>query len=85
MFPTSNYSLALGKSQPLRTNAECPGLTALNAVLGVSCFYGTAANLVILIFTILKHRHQGLTPDRILLQILQASISWRVLSVYHFM
>lgn len=67
MFPTSNYSLALGKSQPLRTNAECPGLTALNAVLGVSCFYGTAANLVILIFTILKHRHQGLTPDRILI------------------
>ena len=48
------------------TNAECKGLVAQNAVLGLACFLGIIANLILLGFS-LKNGRGGLSPDKLLI------------------
>lgn len=48
------------------TNSECEGLIGQNVVLGLACFFGITANLILLGFS-LKHGCGGLSPDKLLI------------------
>ena len=50
----------------LLTNAVCKGLVGQNIALGLACFFGIIANLILLGFSF-KNGRAGLTPDKLLI------------------